>query len=207
MLTTSIQAKWDRIYSSLPESESESEPSAVLAENAHLLPPGGDALDLACGLGGNALFLARRGFKARAWDISTVAVNVLTSRALSLGLDIDAQARDVETEPFPVEAFDVIVVSRFLVRPLARPILHSLKPGGLLFYQTYVRDKPNPQGPSNPDYLLAENELLSLFTGMRLLVYREEGRIGNLGIGRRDEVHFVGRKRFPAFASPDSITI
>jgi len=188
-----VRAKWDRIYSSPPDSEPG--PSAVLADNAHLLPPGGDALDLACGLGGNALFLARRGFKASAWDISPVAVEGLAARAWRLGLAIEAQARDVEAEPFPAEAFDVVVVSRFLSRPLARPILASLKPGGLLFYQTYCRDKPGPQGPANPDYLLAENELLTMFGGMRVLVYREEGKVGDLSLGRRDEAYFVGRKR------------
>lgn len=193
MSRTNIQAKWDRIYSCPPESEPE--PSAVLADNAHLLPSGGDALDLACGLGGNALFLARLGFQVSAWDISPVAVEGLAARALRLGLQVEAQARDVENEPFPGEAFDVVVVSRFLSRPLARSILASLKPGGLLFYQTYSRDKPSPQGPNNPDYLLAENELLTMFGGMRVLVYREEGKVGDLSLGRRDEAYFVGRKR------------
>jgi SAM-dependent methyltransferase len=187
------RAKWDRIYSGLLASAPE--PAAVLAENAHLLPPSGDALDLACGLGGNALLLARLGFKVSAWDVSKVAVDALAARAARLGLGIAAQARDVEAEPFPVAAFDVVVASRFLARPLARPILDSLKPQGLLFYQTYTRDKPGPQGPGNPDYLLAENELLRLFAGLRVLVYREEGRVGDLSIGRRDEAYFVGRKR------------
>jgi len=193
MPTDTARAKWDRIYAGLLESEPE--PAFVLAENAHLLPPAGEALDLACGLGGNALFLARRGFGVAAWDLSPVAVAALASRASRLGLSIDAQARDVEAEPFPVGMFDVVVVSRFLARPLARPIVDSLKPGGLLFYQTYTRDKPGPQGPSNPDYLLAESELLNLFKGMRLLVYREEGSVGDLGAGQRGEAYFVGRKR------------
>ena len=192
-MKTNMQTKWDRIYAGSPASEPE--PAAVLAGNAHLLPPAGRALDLACGLGGNALFLARRGFAVSAWDISPVAIARLAAQAARLGLAIDAQTRDVESEPFPLAAFEVAVASRFLARALARPIMDSLKPGGLLFYQTFVRDKPGAQGPANPDYLLAENELLALFAGMRLLVYREEGRVGDLSLGRRDEAYFVGRRR------------
>lgn len=193
MSKTSLQTKWDQIYSDRPDPEPL--PAVVLSENAHLLPRSGDALDLACGLGGNALFLAQKGFKVTAWDISPVAIHALAGRAASSTLNLEAQVRDVEAELFPVQGFDVVVVSRFLSRPLARPILDCLKPSGLLFYQTYVIDKPGSQGPSNPAYLLAENELLTLFAGMRLLAYREEGRVGDLNLGRRDEAYFVGRKR------------
>ena len=193
MAADAVREKWDRIYRQ--SQAAEPAPAEVLSENAHLLPGSGDALDLACGLGGNALFLARRGFSVSAWDISPVAIEALAVLAAGSGLTLAAQARDVESEPIPRQAFDVIVVSRFLCRELVQPIEDSLKPGGLLFYQTFIRDKPNPQGPGNPDYLLAENELLSLFKGMKVLLYREEGRVGDLRLGRRDEAYFVGQKR------------
>jgi len=193
MSADALREKWDRIYQ---QSQSlEPSPAEVLSENTHLLPATGQALDLACGLGGNALFLAQRGFSVSAVDISPVAIESLSAHAQRLGLAIVARAVDAETKPLPRQAFDVVVVSRFLSRPLAASIQDSLKPSGLLFYQTYLRNKLNPQGPSNPDYLLAENELLSLFNEMRVLVYREEGRVGNLSLGRRDEAYFVGQRR------------
>ncbi|MDD5033830.1 MAG: methyltransferase domain-containing protein [Methylococcaceae bacterium] len=185
-----IRAKWDRFYA---DADEEPEPAAVLGENAHLLPDGGTALDLACGLGGNALFLARRGFEVSAWDISPVAIARLSARSNLLDLNVDAKVRDVETDPFPQPGFDVIVVSRFLARPLAGAIIDSLRPGGLLFYQTYIRDKPTASGPSNPDYLLGENELLAMFDRLKLVFYREEARIGDLGLGNRNEAFLVGR--------------
>jgi 2-polyprenyl-3-methyl-5-hydroxy-6-metoxy-1,4-benzoquinol methylase len=193
MSTEAVREKWDRIYQQ--RLAAELEPTEVLLENAHLLPVAGEALDLACGLGGNALYLAQHGFSVTAWDISPVAIEALSKKALDLGLKIAAQALDVETQAFPQEAFDVVVVSRFLSRPLAQVIRNSLKPGGLLFYQTYIKDKLSPYGPSNPDYLLSENELIQLFKGMRVLVYREEGQAGDLNKGRRDEAYFVGYKR------------
>jgi len=185
-----MREKWDRIYQQ--SQAEEPAPAEVLSENAHLLPAAGTALDLACGLGGNALFLARRGLSVTAWDISPVAIEGLSARAADLPLS--AQVRDVEAEPFPVAVFDVAVVSRFLCRRLARPIMDSLKPGGLLFYQTFTQAKLNPQGPSNPDFLLAENELLALFGELRVLAYREDGQTGDLSLGRRDEAYLVGRK-------------
>ena len=197
MSAEATREKWDRAYSG--SSEHKPEPAEVLAENAHMLPAKGQALDLACGLGGNALFLARRGFKVSAWDISPVAIAHLVALAGRLGLEIDAQVRDVETMPFPREAFDVVIVSHFLARPLAGPICDSLRPGGLLFYQTFVRDKPAQLGPSNPDYLLAENELLQLFGGLRVLFYREEGLVGDLTAGSRNEAYYVGQKRYSVF--------
>jgi tellurite methyltransferase len=184
--------KWDRIHAVAPDEEPA--PAAVLRENAHLLPIGGDALDLACGSGGNALFLARLGFRVSAWDISPVAIGRLAGRAERGGLALKATVRDVESVPFPRESFTVITVSRFLARPLAGAILDSLRPGGLLFYQTYVREKPSPKGPGNPDYLLRINELLDMFRAMRVLVYREEGRVGDLSAGNRDEASLVGQK-------------
>ncbi len=193
MSAESVREKWDCFYSASPDNEPE--PATVLAEYAHLLPASGMALDLACGLGGNALFLSRRGLKVSAWDVSPVAIDRLATFARQSGLPIEVDVRDVDIAPFSREAFDVVVISRFLAKSLAGAIFDSLKPGGLLFYQTFVREKLSPAGPSNPDYLLAENELLGVFGNLRVLVYREEGRVGDLSLGRRDEAYFVGQKR------------
>lgn len=187
-----LQAKWDQHYANAAAVTPL--PARVLVENAHLLPTGGAALDVACGLGGNALFLARRGFEVTAWDISAVAVQRLNAQAQAAGLPLQAQIRDLEIEPLPTAAFEVVVVSRFLVRALAMPIVASLKPGGLLLYQTYLREKVSPAGPNNPAYLLEANELLTLFKGLRVLAYREEGRAGDLTQGWRDEAYLVACK-------------
>ena len=64
-----------------------------------------------------------------------------------------------------------------------------------MFYQTFIQDKPADLGPNNPDYLLAENELLQLFSGIRILVYREEGQVGHVTQGFRGEAMLVGQKR------------
>ena len=58
-------------------------------------------------------------------------------------------------------------------------MIAALKPGGLLFYQTFVKAKVDDSGPDCADFLLDENELLQMFVPPLLLrVYREEGRLG-----------------------------
>ena len=168
------------------------DPARVLTDYAHLLPAAGTALDLACGLGSNALYLAARGLEVAAWDIAATAIERL--RADAGNLPVHAAVRDVTAAPPPPGAFDVVVVARYLDRELCSAIAASLRPGGLLYYQTFVRDKAGDRGPSNPDFLLADNELLRLFADLRVRAYREEGRLGDTSRGFRDEAMLVAQR-------------
>ncbi len=192
--TDAQQRKWNLRYSSLGEATLP-RPADVLWDYQYLLPNSGVALDLACGLGGNALFLAHKGLETYAWDVSSVAVEKLTGLAASQHVLVYAEVRDVVNQPPAARGYDIIVVSRFLHRPLIPKIIAALKPSGLVFYQTFIQDKPSDIGPSNPEYLLAENELLKLFYELRILDYREEGLVGNIEHGFRHEAMLVGQKK------------
>ena len=183
--------KWDARYR---DSEREPVPARVLLENRHLLPPKGRALDLACGLGANALLLAELGFEVSAWDLSAVAIDRLTDAASARDLRIDVQVRDLQAHPPEHGAFDVIVVVHFLDRALAPKIAAALRSGALLFYQTFTREAVSDSGPSNPEYRLGVNELLRLFPGLIVRVYREEGRLGDQTLGTRDVAMLVAEK-------------
>ncbi len=163
--------KWDEYYS-----RSKSEPIAciTLKNHAHLLPPCGKALDIASGLGGNTLLMAGKGLDTHAWDISQIALDKLTSFAKERGLNITTQQRDVEQEPPLKTSFDIIVVSQFLYRPICSNLVAALKPGGLLFYQTWHTNKPTDSGPSNPSFLLLPNELPNLFKDLEMVFHYEE---------------------------------
>jgi len=166
----------------------------VLQEYPHLLPPCGRALDLASGRGANALRLAACGLEVSAWDISPVAIDRLKAEALERGFDINAEVRDVIACPPPENTYDVILVSYFLERSLAPAIIDALRPGGLLYYQTFTRLSVSTCGPSNPAYRLADNELLGLFGALRVRCYREEAALGDTSRGVRDIAMLVAQK-------------
>ena len=187
------QTKWDRIYTG--GAEKSAEPCEVLATYSHLLPAKGDALDLACGRGGNALYLAARGFSTRAWDVSAVATQCLSDMAAHNDLPLMAEQRDVTASPPASGSFDIIVVSRFLDRDLTPAICAALRERGLLFYQTFIREKVADTGPNNPAYRLEPNELLRLFRPLHIIYYREEGNVGDTAQGLRNEAMLVAQKR------------
>jgi tellurite methyltransferase len=188
----SSKAKWNDRYRA---ATGEPMASEVLRENLHLLPNGGHALDLACGLGANAILLAQQGLEVDAWDIADVAVAALHTAALRHQLPLHAEVRDVEVHPPEAATFDVIVVSHFLDRGIIPALIQALKPGGLIYYQTFTRQCVSDRGPQRQKFRLAEQELLQLFSSLQVLFYREEGRIGDVQKGFRDEAMFVGRKK------------
>jgi len=162
----------------------------VLANYTHLLPTTGKALDLACGLGANARLLSQYGLETHAWDYADVAIAQLQQRAPT----IHTQVKDIIQQPPTPATYDVIVVCHFLERALIRPIINALKPNGLLFYQTFIQEQVSDRGPKRAEFRLSNNELLQLCHELRLLIYHEEGRVGNLTQGFRDQVLFIGQK-------------
>ena len=188
--------RWDQRYS---ETIIGQPPAAVLSAHLHLLPAAGTALDLACGLGGNALLLARQGLATWAWDISPIAIARLDESARKSGIAIQTEVRDVVSRPPEPAGFDVIVVSRFLERSLIPALQAALRPGGLLFYQTFTKlrtgeESEDANGPRNPDFLLDDNELLRLFAPLRVRFYREEGLLGDITRGVRNEAMLIAQK-------------
>ena len=134
---------------------------------------------------------------ARAWDISAVAAERVAAYARQHGCRSKAGARSAAVSACAGELRRHRRL--FLDRALIPHIVAALRPGGLVFYQTFTRSRVSDAGPGNPEFRLAENELLSLFAGLQLLVYREEARVGDLGQGFRDEAMIVARK--PAAAA------
>lgn len=186
-----VQQHWNRRYT---DGVTPQQPAQVLVEYGYLLPQRGRALDLACGLGANALLLAQRGLETWAWDISSVAIARLQHNLLQANVSVHAEVRDVLAQPLPVEYFDVIVVTRFLERSLAAPLQTALRPGGLLFYQTFTTLQVDAVGPRNPDFVLEDNELLRLFAGLKVRIYREEAQLGDTRQGFRNEAMLVAQR-------------
>ena len=195
-----IRTKWNNRYEDV---HVPNQVINVLKLNQHLLPAQGKSLDLASGLGGNALRMAELGFSSHAWDISDSAVAKIEEfsqeRQLSLAVrqsDISLQS---EQELMVQEGFDIIIISRFLLREIIPSVIAALKPGGLIFYQTFVEARveaslDSADIPNNSHYRLQPNELLELFSGLTLRYYREEGLQGDINYGFRNEAMLVAQK-------------
>lgn len=136
--------------------------SAWVRRWAGLIPSGGRVLDLACGGGRHAVYLAELGHEVVAVDRDLSLVNVLrdTPRITWRQADLEAGAW-----PFPDEAFRGIVVTNYLHRPLFAPLLAALQPGGLLIYETFSIGQAKYGRPRNPAHLLLSGELLEIARG------------------------------------------
>lgn len=192
-MSDATREKWDRIYSE--RSEEPCHAARVVEENLHLLPASGKGLELACGLASNSFALAGQGIEMEAWDISTIAAERVNQRAAQSGAKVSASARDVVTHPPAAGEYDVVVVSHFLDRTIVPTIITALKPGGLLFYQTFTQTRVAESGPKTNDWRLADGELLTLFAALKPLVYREEGLVGDTRKGLRNEALLVAQKQ------------
>lgn len=150
------------------------EPSSFLVENLALLPRG-KALDVAMGEGRNAIFLAKQGFSVEGVDISAESVQRALAEARKESVIIRAVVADLEGDyQIPRETFDLIICFNYLQRSLAASIRAGLKSGGFLVYETYIVDQAELFGrPRNPAFLLKHNELLEMFRGLRVVLYRE----------------------------------
>lgn len=162
--------RWDERYDAEREAWLERQPRQLLLDFAYLLPGEGLALDAASGVSANGLFLARRGLKVIALDISKIALRMAVARAREEQLPLEAAVMDLSNPWLPPSFFDVIVNFRFLERATFPVYRQALKPGGLIFFETFM--KLDPALP-NPEYYLDPGELLSVFQDYEILHWEE----------------------------------
>lgn len=137
MNTTDAAAFWDGVHAARPAA-ADPQPNLRLTETVTGLPPG-RALDLGCGAGGDALWLARRGWRVTAVDVSAVAVGRLAALARGHGLaDLVTTERHDLAASFPRGRFD-LVCAHYLHTPVEldragvlRRAAHALRPNGRL---------------------------------------------------------------------------
>jgi len=142
------------------------------------------ALELACGYGGNALWLAAQGYAVHAIDVSDVAIAALQAelakrrRQNGAALTVTTTVTDLDQIDLPPQSYQLIAAIRFLDRHLIRAAIHALKPGGLLYWDTFTRAGVRFHPRMNLDYCLETGELRRLCTGLEILHYVEENGQG-----------------------------
>jgi SAM-dependent methyltransferase len=144
---------WDSRYRS---GGAPAEPHRLAVEAARMFSPG-RALDLACGAGRNARYLAERGWQVTAVDLSVAALQLARMpRMVVADLERDAT-------PFRNEQFDLILIINFLHRPLFADALRVLHGGGAI--AAAIR--------TTGSYSLPPGELRGHFAECRIVVERE----------------------------------
>jgi SAM-dependent methyltransferase len=133
------------------------------------------ALDLACGAGRDAVFLAQHGFEVEGWDHAPEALERAHELARRHGVTVHTEVRDLERPdlPPPARPFDLIVCFRFLHRPLFPWMERALAPGGWLVYETYRAGQERFGRPIRPHFLLARDELARAFPALETVRYEE----------------------------------
>jgi SAM-dependent methyltransferase len=169
-------------------------PMPLLVRVAETLAPG-RALDIACGPGRHALFLAERGWQVTAVDASGVAIEVLKTRAQARGLNLDARVADLEKGKFKIEpdAYDLICDCYYLQRNLFPHLRAGVRPGGLVVAAIHMVDNTPGVKPMNPNFLLQSGELRSEFADWAVLHYYE-GKPTEAG-HQRQVAEIVARRR------------
>lgn len=160
--------RWDEKWAAAGD-ESYS-PHPLLTNNTDYLT-GGEALDLACGRGQNAIWLGRQGYQVLGVDISPVAVRFARSEAAALELSDEVRFQTVDLDIWspPPSFFDLICVFRFLDRDLFGPIRDGVRPGGLVFYGTRHLGTLADHPRATEAFLLRPGELAAVFSDWRIL--------------------------------------
>ena len=147
-------------------------PSAWVCRFAHLIATGGTVLDLACGQGRHARYLAGLGYRVEAVDRDSAALAALAGVA-----GVSTHCADLEDAPWPYGSgrFDGIVVTNYLHRPLMGAMLDALRPDGVVIYETFALGNERFGRPSNSEFLLQPDELLQYVKGRLTVVAFEQG--------------------------------
>lgn len=160
--------RWDERYSRVDKAAEPPHP-LVVRFSSQLRP--GRALDVACGLGRHALYLANLGWQVTAVDSSSIAIERLQKRAIESGVEIDARVADLETGEFLIEpeSYDLVVNCCYLQRNLLPAIKAGVCPGGMVIAVIAMEDGDPAVKPMNPDFLLHPGELRTVFADWDVL--------------------------------------
>ncbi|MDR7542903.1 MAG: class I SAM-dependent methyltransferase [Armatimonadota bacterium] len=184
--------KWEARYRA-GERTHDGPPSGLLRRWLPVLPKG-RALDVAAGLGRNAIFLARAGYRVDAVDISPTGLAEAARRARRLGARVRWIEADLDVWKPPSSAYDLVVNTFFLKRRLIPALQRAVRPGGAFVFETHLQG--DEHGGPGAAHRLRPGELQRRFKGWDILEL-EEGRFSEGGrswlLGR-----LVARRPMPA---------
>ncbi len=158
--------RWNHRYTQGGDGWLNGRPRRLLLDFVRLLPASGLALDAAAGVALHGLFLAERGLHVIALDISEVGLRLARQRARVKEVWLETAVLDLSSPWLPANTFDVIVNFSFLERATFPVFRRALKPGGLIFFETFLKTDPNVD---YPDHYLNPGELRRAFSEFEII--------------------------------------
>jgi tellurite methyltransferase len=180
---------WNQRYSLDPLNWS-GPPRELLQKNAHILPCGGVAFEAAMGMGNDLPFLLEKKFQVLAVDRSEVAVKYVHKYFPTVWTVL----ADLTRFRLPNNTFDLICNFYYLDRQLCHHYCSSLKPGGILLFETLTSEMLAIKPDISPDRLLNTGELCSLFADLDIISF-SEGWVSSDHGGRKAVASLVARKK------------
>jgi 2-polyprenyl-3-methyl-5-hydroxy-6-metoxy-1,4-benzoquinol methylase len=206
MMTTAAadpsRERWNRRWAG-ERAHAATEPSGFLVAEAEALPPG-RALDVACGAGRNAVWLARRGWRVTGVDFSDVALRAARDLALASGVEVEWIEADVVTWTPPAQAYDLVTVL-YLQLPAAErraALAHAadaVRPGGVLLVVGHDRQNLTDGwgGPTQAEVLFTPDDVVAEVHGLVIEQSRRVGRAVVAGEADREAIDALVRARRP----------
>ncbi len=158
-------AGWEEKYRA-GESGQEHAPTILLVETLANVPPG-TSIDLACGAGRNAIYMAEHGWDVTAIDGSESAIELVRTRSAARGLKVESHVRDLTARDFmlPEQAFDLVVIAYYLQRDLFAKAKVAVRVGGIVLAIAHTPER----GETWNEKRTAPGELRSFFAGWEIL--------------------------------------
>ena len=133
---------------------------------------GRTVVDLACGAGRDSVYLAQRGWQVTSIDNKTETLERCEQLAHSNQVEVNTLKIDLEATKQPLNSLstDLVLVMRYLHRPLFQAIDQLIKPNGAIIYSTFMVGSEKYGSPRNPNYLLKPGELADIFASYEILI-------------------------------------
>jgi tellurite methyltransferase len=165
------RVRWDQVYKDRTD-DPYPPPDPLLFEFTPPVLDGEEhrALDVACGVGQNGLWLSAQGYLVDMVDVSRIALlraqEVMTEREIR---SVNLYQADLDTYEFPAETYHLVCVFRYLKRDMFPHLRQCVRPGGRIFYETFNRGYLDIVPGFNPAFLLEVGELAGYFADWKIL--------------------------------------
>ena len=167
---------WNRVLTA-PKPRFNTAPNSFLGEMIKGLKPG-RALDVGMGQGRNTIYLAQQGWESVGFDPADRAVASAQEQAAKLGVKITTHVSRAEDFDWGESAWDLIVLSYVGGRDYVDKVERALRPGGMVVIEGFHRDATKSQ-PIGPAVVFDTNELLQLFSALRVVRYEDTNAVGD----------------------------